>query len=777
MATLAEASRHLVHRRGSLAAVAVLAVATALHLAVVVRDFSGPIGDELESFVYEYLTYAFSRHIHLFPVPRLELFHPEVLFPFGTSGALQSWCVERELFTYALRSVFSPNGPWLQIYYCTGLVIGVFGTYALLRRDIGTWRATACAIVANVLNVYAAFKYPMHHNMSVVHWAVLGIVVDYLLFRRVCRATIPSLPLVLLRALLVFLSFGLELGHVLGFALTSAFLTICCSLVVVLRRPAVRSHWVAAGRTVLTHWRKDARKAPVTCALLVLASLVVIWFYGILTAEIVSAVLAIKFDERDAGVWFSHPVRLLMPFFPWTAPGDPRFAHVFGDVNEVRVAGGTIGWTMLALLVMAIVQQRRHLGRNAPLLIALFMYVVSRDHFDLMRWLPWFSHMRVLSRSTVVYSTIIALLACRLRIPDGRPAVRRVAALAFSVVAALELFTVVQLKLTHRAYSFDDAFMSYMRRIEETPGKAVFDFPFCIVGGNGAVGKLCAAHEKQKAIFALQRFHHKDVIGHYLGRLHPKQVAPFVRAGWPKLMVSEPVERPELATRLDDCPDDDEIAFIKKFYEKNDFAGMQLAVDRLPPGCAPRFFAAFGQPVGEVTIPAGGRLMFIPRAPETRRLINEPEGRALRMLTILKEPSEFVSKRSIPFETSEHPLSHFEHLNDDAWRWALGPETEIAFDTDRAAEVVIRATVRSPFENQRVTVEVDGHVAAVWGELSLGKVEKREASHRVGPGQHTIRLLYEFANHLERAHTFAPRDGRAMALQFYSLVIEAPARD
>src|SRR5205814_10121617 len=86
--------------------------------------------------------------------------------------------------------------------------------------------ATLVAIGANLLNYYGAQKYPYHFNMACVHWTTLSIVTDFIIVERLVNKQRISLALVLWRALLVILTFGLELGHVVGYGLTSLLATI-----------------------------------------------------------------------------------------------------------------------------------------------------------------------------------------------------------------------------------------------------------------------------------------------------------------------------------------------------------------------------------------------------------------------------------------------------------------------------------------------------------------------------------------------------------------------
>src|SRR5215813_2599816 len=110
--------------------------ALAFHAFIVVRNFRGPIGDHSESFLYEYLSYYVSKNLTLWPFPHINLTNNQVFYPFGTNGALQSWCVERDLFFSLMTGTFG-RGPWLQLYYMAAMALSVFGSYALLRRDFG----------------------------------------------------------------------------------------------------------------------------------------------------------------------------------------------------------------------------------------------------------------------------------------------------------------------------------------------------------------------------------------------------------------------------------------------------------------------------------------------------------------------------------------------------------------------------------------------------------------------------------------------------------------
>ena len=87
---------------------------TLFYAFAVIRNFSGPIGDYSESFLYEYLPWYASKHLSLWPIPHLSLHTNEVLYPFGGNVALQSWCVERDIL-FALLKPHFPHAPLLQM--------------------------------------------------------------------------------------------------------------------------------------------------------------------------------------------------------------------------------------------------------------------------------------------------------------------------------------------------------------------------------------------------------------------------------------------------------------------------------------------------------------------------------------------------------------------------------------------------------------------------------------------------------------------------------------
>jgi hypothetical protein len=150
-----------------------------------------------------------------------------------------------------------------------------------------------------------------------------------------------------------------------------------------------------------------------------------------------------------------------------------------------------------------------------------------------------------------------------------------------------------------------------------------------VAGGNGVGNaELCPYYFRNNTVYANQRFHGKKVMGQYFGRLAESQVEPYRRAGWPALFAPEPPGFPDSA-RQARCFDDDEWRFFRAFFATNDFAGLDVYVDLLPPGCPELIYERLGPPVAETTIVAAGRVTFVPKPAAMRLELDAAAGRAL----------------------------------------------------------------------------------------------------------------------------------------------------
>ncbi len=201
-------------------------VVVALLGAGIIRDFSGPLLDGGDTDQYAYTSYYFARNLSLWPVPLLNLFNNQTLYPYGTHHVFLPWGFERD-YLYALLDQW-PNAeykPFLQLYYLYSLVVGAVGTFLLLQGRFGVGRAIVVGLIVSVFTFYNLYKYPVHLNMAVVHWTVLCMLATFLLLYNLYYAYPVRLSFWLLWVWLHLAILGLELGYVAGYAL--AFTTLC----------------------------------------------------------------------------------------------------------------------------------------------------------------------------------------------------------------------------------------------------------------------------------------------------------------------------------------------------------------------------------------------------------------------------------------------------------------------------------------------------------------------------------------------------------------------
>lgn len=187
---------------------------------LIIRNFSTPLTGGGDADLWEYVGFYFAKNLSLLPVPHLNLINDQTFYPYGTNTVFQPWSIERDSFYAVMYSLFG-IGCWLQIYYLFSVLFSALGTFALLARDYGFYRAIGAGFLVSFGNFYAIYKYPGHFNIAVIHWLIFSIIVDFLIVRRVYFKQYLSLKLVLLRFCLLVLILGLELGYIAGFGLMS----------------------------------------------------------------------------------------------------------------------------------------------------------------------------------------------------------------------------------------------------------------------------------------------------------------------------------------------------------------------------------------------------------------------------------------------------------------------------------------------------------------------------------------------------------------------------
>jgi len=692
-------------------------VLAALFARFVIQDLRHPLIATGDVNLWGYQGYYVATNLRLLPFPRLDLDNDASFYPYGTSQVFQPWGFERELFWAACYTLFG-HGPWLQVYFLLSTLLTLFGCYALLERDHGRVAAGAVGVVVAFANYGAIWRFPGQINMACLHWTVLGVVVDYLLARRLWLGERWTTRLLLGRLALLVLGLGLDLGYVAGIGLTSFALTLAWAALVFVgrRRPRPREL-----RGIASGWRAELvagwRAAPESSAALLAATAVAAFFFVPLAAQVALAARAFDFSDFIDHAWWAHPVRLFIPILPWLNP--LHFPELLGDSPEGSFVTSP-GWFFVLIAGLGALLGRRRWGVYVPLLAMMLLFLTYHGHHvPYLRLLPWFGFTRVAGRFSVIFPTILALVGLAVPAAFWRRRAGRVALAVAAVLLAVEATTAYRLALiTPKPYVRPDAsFERLMATVAATPGEAVLEWPFCVAAGNGlGTGELCLYYHRQSGLFALRQFHHKKVVGQYFGRLHRSQLTPFRQAGWPQMFFPD-INHPAFATRQrrDFLPG--EWRFLADFYRLNDFCGLLVYPDLLDPATVRAIHEVAGPPVAETTYPGVGRVEFIPKSAAWRADVDPARGRAVRLL-----PDDLVD--ALDLDLTGHAADRFLTAGwggpDARFRWTEAPVATVSFACDPIAPLLVELTMSS-FQAQRIRVVLNGHllgeVASTGGPL------------------------------------------------------------
>jgi hypothetical protein len=260
-------------------------------------------------------------------------------------------------------------------------------------------------------------------------------------------------------------------------------------------------------------------------------------------------------------------------------------------------------------------------------------------------------------------------------------------------------------------------------------------------------------------------------MGQYFGRLHPSQIEPYLRAGWDRLFFPDNVDIHK-ATRQTRCFRAEEWSFFTNFYKFNDFAGINLYVNLLPEDCVNEFYKRFGTPVVETTVPAAGRVKFIPKSLDLKKQVNLPLGASLRFEPLLDLSESNLIEINSPQSLITIGLSNIEKNDRDGnWRWALGPETSLNFKLSKPQPLKLYFKFVNPIPGQNVGVEINGVAGEIISNTRLGETTERSLKFQGVAGLNNIIFRYKDWNKYQT--TFAPKDDRPMAIQFKELAISA----
>jgi hypothetical protein len=722
---------------------------------LVIKDFSHPLsgftGPGLPGYpdstvnkeyvdLWEYTGFYFAKNFHFFPLPHLDLTNNQAFYPYGTNSVFQPWGIERDLFYAALYSLFQ-TGPWLQIYYLISVIATAILTFALLRKDYGFFHASGAGFIATFFNFYAIAKYPQHVGYAILHWTTLSFFADFLIVKRVVLRQHVSLRLVLFRFCLLVLSLGQDLGYVAGYALTSFTVSLLYILALNVNRYLIRKE-AKIGKLLhlqLLSYKRDFLKHPRT-NLILLAIIVSASYLDLpLIVQIGKAAKSLSDTGDFYGAWWTNPARLIIPFFPFLNPGQ-NYANFFLDSSEAFFDGSP-GWFLLIIGTLGLWQARKQIGIFIPLLIILLLCLLYHPSFlPTLKIFPWFSFNRVSGRSTLVYAIIFCIFALGINIAPWRSLGKKFLAAVLVLLACTELYTAYSYKAYYQPALLNENFYSYMNYVKQQPGEAVLDFPFCVHGGNG-VGP-CPYYVYNSGIFTLRRFHEKKVMGQYFGRLHPSQAAPYIEAGWDKLLA--PDTQNKTSTPQVKCFRSDEWSFFTDFYKLNDFVGINLYTDLLSKDCTQEFYSRFGVPTMVTEAPTGGRIEFIPKSANWHTQVNSDLGASLKFQPLLDKSETNLFQTDAPYSLNLTGLGGIsKDKQNQKFRWGSGKKTELSFYLSTPKDLALSFSFDNPISPQEIVLEINETQVERIAAIKTGDRVQRKLKFQGIAGQNSIIFKYQ----------------------------------
>ncbi|MFN6484064.1 MULTISPECIES: hypothetical protein [unclassified Nostoc] len=761
---------HLTNRNFILTILAFSGVALAFSV-LIIKNLSEPLVGFGDTEQWEYAGFYLKNNISFKPFPHLDLINNQVFYPYGTSSVFQPWSIERDIF-YAIFYSFFGIGPWIQIYYLLSVLLTGIGSFILLFKDYSFARASGAAFLISFFSFYAILKYPEHLSYSIFHWTALSLIADFLILKRVTSGQYVSLRLILLRACLLILSLGQELGYIAGCALTSFTISTIFAALFFSYRYFInkRQSLVSFIKNTAGNYKNEFFAHP-RISLTLLGLCLISSFINLpLVFQIAREAKSFDFTEIPSGAWWANPLRILIPFLPFFHPGQVNLDQFFNDSPE-GIGAGSPGWFLLIIASVGLWQGRKKIIIFIPLLIIFLLCLLYHPiRFPILKIFPWFAFSRVQGRFTVLYPIILSIFALNINLNPLRLYTRQLVSALLVFLACTEIFTAYSVKLNDWPfYSLDNNFFQYMNYVNKQPGEAVLDWPFCVVGGNGVGGNsLCPYFSKNMANSTLRRFHKKKVMGHYFGRLHTSQIQPYIDAGWDKLFAPD-IQDIFQASHQKRCFSSDEWIFFTDFYKLNDFAGINLYVDFLPQNCVIDFYTHFGKPTVETKVPGAGLVKFIPKSSQLRNQVDLNLGSHLKFEPFLDLSEADLIKFQVPYGLNLKGLTLETHQG-SIWRWGLSPETLLKFKLPNSKSVALAFSFMNPINGQDIFVEANGVTLDKLVNISKDTNIKRRLKFQSIPGWNTVVFKYKDWNNGKV--TFAPDDERKMTVNFTQLAIE-----
>ncbi len=699
----------------------------------------------------------FGRWIDWLPFPQLLPGGDVHSYPYQGGVLVQPWVLELYVFM-SLGQQWQVGGGWLVYYAVFSVLAGCLGSFWLLRGVYGEQRAGWFALLVTVFNFYIGFKQNVHLNISFYHWLLLGVVVDFLLFRQLVRERRLHLPLVMLRGLLLLLGLGHDLSYIAAMNVTSLVLVLIFGLGWVWRQQwlAAGSWWQLAGRAWRDAWRQW-REMPWRHGLLLAGMLLVGWLYVPLVLQLLQAIPSSDLETDHYRIfWFANPLRILLPYLQGS------FSLELLDLRE-HPFSGTAGWSLLSLGVLgwlAAIRSRRHAGVSAPapqasawvwllpsaVLLGLLVFNIPRL-LPTLQIFPWHHFSRVGGRGTLLYPVLLLLPALEIK----RWQVPKWFWAAWLVVGGLELHTFTRI-LPQPAPAAADGqkVLAYSAFVQQQPGEAIFEWPFCL--RRRGFRELCPFNFWAEDIGFLRMYHGKKGLagvwniwpaGHLMEALKIQ--------GWPHLLLPEARQWGEYQEprRQQRCLQEHEYRFLERHLAQHDFAGIQVQEDLLAPGCAAGFYRRFGQPTARLLANRHKptQLSFVPLDDSWRQRHQKDAQSDPPPLILFEAPlADFVALER-PYGLSFKGLKRRSkrtgtYRSIGRERYSLGKTTQLRWHAAQAGQVQLHAELESLYQNQQVRLICNHTPLGQWGPLAKGQQLRIQQTCPTSAGLNELHLEY-----------------------------------
>lgn len=591
-----------------------------------VRNFTLPLtgGGDIDE--WEYVGYYLAENIHFAPFPEISLNHTDTFYPFGTTQVFSDWSLESNYWFAFFYTNFG-HGPWLNYYYVLSLIISFLGTYLLLKKEFGIEKAFFVGFVVTFFNFYALNKYPHHYNHSTIHWTILSLFSDFILVKRIILKENISLKWVFLKAFLLIATLGMNLGYICGFALNSFVLSLIVVGLVLLKRYFKGDYQLSQ---YFQSWFQDFRKSPSFYLLLTIPSIIPLFFFLPLVLQIYTEAKTYHLDTANAPHFWSNPVRILLPYFPYIDTIQNPFVWLLKDMPE-GLGSGSPGWLCLILGIVGFFKNRtKYWLVFLPFIILLVISIFYHPNkIPTLKIFPWGAYNRVPSRFTSLLPVIFSCFFLPINWKNFQ--YKNIFLISITTIFILELSVVYSYRYSQKPFEFDKNFFGYLANIEKQKGEAVMDFPFCIVGGDGTGLKenLCPIFRKTCNIYALRRFHHKKVIGGYYSHVHESTMNGFVSTGIGNWAIADTPDW-QTASRITNKFSEEQLTHFIKYFQYNDFVGMNLYIDLIPKEMYEQIERHIGRATQTTIFPGAGRVIFIPKPPQWQKFVNKEKALKMR---------------------------------------------------------------------------------------------------------------------------------------------------